>query len=121
MKIRANLLFAVAASMSIGLGVGNASAGDPAPKPSMTSSATQQAMLSVQSSADEERIKQREEELKLIEWARKERERKAADEEKLRLARKQRAEETISGTHGGCTIKPVMSDSDMEVCRRAGR
>ena len=88
---------------------------------SASSSASQQASLNLHSAAEEERLRVREEELRLVEWARKERERKAADEEKLRFARRQRAEETFGGPQSSCTIRPVMSDGEIEACRRAGR
>ena len=114
MSTRLNLLFAAMTALSIGMCAGSALANGGESKPS-----TQK--VSLTASVDEEKARQREEEMKLVEWARKERERKAAEEEKLRATRRQRAEETISGAQGACTIKPVMSDSEIEACRRAGR
>lgn len=55
---------------------------------------------------------------KLAALAVRERERKAAEAEKERLAKQQRAQQAQGAQGGGCVYKPVMSDDDIAACRR---
>lgn len=133
MSTRAGFLLGMAVVLSNALAIASAGAveesrgrespgyaGSQASAASLSSSAAER-RAALQKAEEEERARSREEDLKLIEWARRDRERKALEEEKARQARKQRAQETLGSARPACMIKPVMSDAEIESCRRAGR
>ena len=64
------------------------------------------------------RARQRAEDEKLAAQAVVDRERRAAEEEKQRVARHQRAVQALDSTGGGCVFKPVMTDAEMAACRK---
>lgn len=66
----------------------------------------------------EEKARRRAEDERLAAQAVRDRETKAAEEEKARLLRQQRSQQALGGTAGGCVYKPVMTDAEIAACKR---